>query len=38
MVRLDTRNKRLRDSLKLIARNAFHQALDPFKTAYNNYD
>jgi len=37
MVRLDTRNKRLLDSLKLIARNAFCQALDPFKTAYNNY-
>jgi hypothetical protein len=25
------------DSLKLIARNAFYQALQPFKTAYNNY-
>jgi transposase len=37
MVRLDTRNKRLLDSLKLIARNAFYQALAPFKTAYNNY-
>jgi hypothetical protein len=37
MVRLDTRNKRLLDSLKLIARNAFYQALDPFKSAYNNY-
>ena len=37
MVRLDTRNKRLLDSLKLIARNAFYQALPPFKTAYNNY-
>ena len=37
MVRLDTRNKRLLDSLKLIARNAFYQALQPFKTAYNNY-
>jgi len=37
MVRLDTRNKRLLDSLKLIARNAFYQTLDPFKTAYNNY-
>jgi len=37
MVRLDTRNKRLLDSLKLIARNAFYQALHPFKTAYNNY-
>lgn len=37
MVRLDTRNKRLLDSLKLIARNAFYQALQPFKAAYNNY-
>jgi hypothetical protein len=37
MVRLDTRNKRLLDSLKLIARNAFYRALRPFKTAYNNY-
>ena len=37
MVRLDTRNKRLLDSVKLIARNAFYQALQPFKTAYNNY-
>jgi hypothetical protein len=37
MVRLDTRNKRLMDSLKLIARNAFYDALRPFKTAYNNY-
>lgn len=37
MVRLDTRNKRLLDSLKLIARNAFYQALAPFKSAYNNY-
>lgn len=37
MVRLDTRNKRLLDSLKLTARNAFYQALAPFKTAYDNY-
>jgi len=37
MVRLDTRNKRLMDSLKLIARNAFYRALAPFKNAYNNY-
>ena len=36
MVRLDTRHKRLRDSLKLIARNAFHRALGPFKRACNN--
>jgi hypothetical protein len=37
MVRLDTRNKRLLDSLKIIARNTFCQALQPFKSAYNNY-
>ncbi|MGH7959768.1 MAG: hypothetical protein ACREH8_22525 [Opitutaceae bacterium] len=37
MVRLDTRNKRLFDNVKLIARNAFYQALRPFKHAYNNY-
>ena len=37
MVRLDTRNKRLLDSLKLIARNAFYPALQPFKRADNNY-
>ena len=37
MVRLDTRNKQLLDSLRLIARNAFYQTLQPFKTAYNNY-
>ena len=37
MVRLDTRNKRLLDALKLIARNAFYQALEPFKSAYDNY-
>ncbi len=37
MVRLDMRNKRLLDSLKLVARNAFYQALQPFKSAYNNY-
>jgi len=37
MVRLDTRNKRLLDSVKLIARNAFYQALAPFKRTYDNY-
>ena len=37
MVRLDTRNKRLLDSIKLIARNSFYRALQPFKQAYNNY-
>jgi len=37
MVCLDTRNKRLLDSLKLAARNAFYQALAPFKTTCDNY-
>lgn len=37
MVRLDPRTKRLMDSLKFVARNAFYQALEPFKIAYNNY-
>jgi hypothetical protein len=36
-VRPDTRNKRLMDALKIIARNGFYQALQPFKQAYNNY-
>jgi hypothetical protein len=36
-VRPDTRNKRLMDALKVIARNGFYQALQPFKKAYNNY-
>ena len=37
MVRLDPEKKRLMDSLRVIARNAFYQALAPFKKAYNNY-
>jgi hypothetical protein len=37
MVRLETSNKRLIDSLKIIARNAFYQTFQPFKKAYNNY-
>ena len=36
-VRLNTRNKLLMDVLKLIARNAFYAALDPFKQSYDNY-
>ena len=36
-VRLDTRSKKLMDLLKLIARNAFYDALEPFKTLYDNY-
>jgi hypothetical protein len=37
MVRLDPEKKRLMDSLRVIARNVFYQALAPFKKAYNNY-
>jgi hypothetical protein len=37
MVRLDPEKKRLMDSLRVIARSAFYQALAPFKQAYNNY-
>ena len=36
-VRLDSRNKRLMDVLKVIARNAFYKALAPFKDDYDNY-
>ena len=37
MVRMEPNNKRLMDSLRVIARNAFYQVLAPFKKAYNNY-
>ena len=37
MVRLDPEKKRLMDTLRVIARNVFYQALQPFKKAYNNY-
>jgi chromosome segregation ATPase len=37
MVRLEPEKKRLMDSLRVIARNVFYQALQPFKKAYNNY-
>jgi len=36
-VRLNTSNKKLMDLIKLIGRNAFYQALLPFKALYNNY-
>jgi len=36
-VRLDSRNKRLMDVLKVIARNSFYTALAPFKQDYDNY-
>jgi chromosome segregation ATPase len=37
MVRLDPHIKQLMDVLKIIARNAFYKALQPFKEMYNNY-
>jgi hypothetical protein len=37
MVRLDPHTKQLMDVLKIIARNAFYKALQPFKEMYNNY-
>ena len=37
MVRLDPDKKRLMDNLRVIARNVFYTALEPFKKAYNNY-
>lgn len=36
-VRLDTRNKYLMDALKVLARNAFYNMLEPFKKEYDNY-
>ena len=36
-VRLNTSNKAVMDSLKIIARNAFYRAMASFKTAYDNY-
>ena len=36
-VRLNTQNKHIMDALKIIARNEFYQALQPFKAAYDNY-
>ena len=36
-VRLDPEKKRLMDSLRVLARNVFYKALEPFKKAYNNY-
>ena len=37
MVRLEPHCKRLLDTIKIMARNAFYVALAPFKRAYNNY-
>jgi cell division protein FtsB len=36
-VRLDARNKYLMDALKVLARNAFYNMLEPFKKEYDNY-
>jgi hypothetical protein len=35
--RLNTANKRVLDALKILARNAFYQALQPFKKMYDNF-
>lgn len=37
MQRLDTQNKQLMDAIKITARNLFRQALQPFKSEYDNY-
>lgn len=37
MVRLDTGPKRLLDAIKVVARNEFYRALQPFRVAYDNY-
>jgi len=37
MVRLDMEKQRLMESLRVIARNVFYQALEPFKKACHNY-
>jgi hypothetical protein len=35
--RLNTNNKKYMDCIKIIARNIFYKALDPFKEKYDNY-
>ena len=35
--RLDTASKSVMDGVKVIARNAFHRAVAPFRSAYDNY-
>jgi hypothetical protein len=37
MVRMEPDKKRLMDCLRVIARNLFYAAVEPFKKAYNNY-
>ncbi len=36
MVRMEPQSKRLLDALRIIARNLFYQAIQPFKKAYDN--
>jgi hypothetical protein len=37
MVRMEPQSKRLLDCLRIIARNLFYQAIQPFKKAYDNF-
>lgn len=37
MVRMEPHSKRVLDALRIIARNLFYQALQPFKKAYDNF-
>ena len=37
MVRMEPQSKRLLDGLRIIARNLFYQAIQPFKKAYDNF-
>lgn len=37
MVRMEPQSKRVLDALRIIARNLFYQAIEPFKQAYDNY-
>lgn len=37
MVRMEPHSKRLLDALRIIARNLFYQAIQPFKKAYDNF-
>ena len=37
MVRMEPQSKRLLDALRIIARNLFYRAIQPFKNAYDNF-
>ena len=37
MVRMEPQSKRLLDTLRIIARNLFYRAIQPFKAAYDNF-